>query len=182
MVRDYTEVIRELSAGPLTDVCALYGYTEAVDLNSPNNQALFKRMNACLQEELSELVDAHISGGSKESVIDEMADILGFIRCLQILSGNLNTHQGESLDNVWGFYEAVTLATTHMNMACNLLKNRPWKKSQYLVDKAEFDKRFYRSLGNYYLIPILLNISPEQLYVGVIKKVNTNSKRLKQGY
>lgn len=186
--------------------------TETVDLNVPRNQELFKRVNANLAEEVSELYETIEHKLPRENTLDEVSDVIGFLISLRILVGlpsispqellmyantcdveqrliysqffhwDTDTNSYKSSYNKVNSVEYIFKPVYKMFMVCNLLKNRPWKQSNHMLDKKVFIRKFEESFYCYLLMIINLGFSGKELLDSYTKKYDKNILRIKSNY
>jgi hypothetical protein len=65
---------------------------------------------------------------------------------------------------------------------CNLLKNRPWAQSNYLVSMYDFDERLKTLWSTFWNTIGWLGITKEQLFEMFERKYEVNKFRIKTGY
>lgn len=65
---------------------------------------------------------------------------------------------------------------------CNLLKNRPWAQSNYLVSLLDFDERLNRLWNNFWIFLGNMQIQPEDVFELFWRKYQVNLFRIKTGY
>lgn len=76
------------------------------------------------------------------------------------------------------FYQVVQA----VGNACNLLKNRPWRQSQYLVDLLEFEKLFKSIWSEFNALCDGVGITKKMIYETWSLKYQVNIYRLKTKY
>lgn len=123
------------------------------DIDCFEDQELFKKYCWRITEELTEAEEAHFKEkDSKEHVQEELIDALNFSIELMLLYGwdekdyepVPSSHFGTGILNRTG-------ATIYLlGLTANCLKNRQWRRSQYLVDLFIFEKRFKKFLAGGY--------------------------------
>ena len=123
------------------------------DIDCFGDQELFKKYCWRITEELTEAEEAHFKEkDSKEHVQEELIDALNFSIELMLLYGwdekdyepVPSSHFGTGILNRTG-------ATIYLlGLTANCLKNRQWRRSQYLVDLFIFEKRFKKFLAGGY--------------------------------
>lgn len=174
------------------------------DLNTAKAQAEFKKFNSYLTEEVAELFDVRDTTNDTASLLDETADIMGFLITLAIKAGYKKdivelrytdrdyTTKGDSLciagnmtilardkDQV----AAMLFKPVHkMLMVCNLLKNREWKKQNYILDVEAFNHAFISAFNLYLVTIVKLGYSLEQIENAFHAKFKTNVKRINTNY
>ena len=65
---------------------------------------------------------------------------------------------------------------------CNLLKNRPWAQSNYLVSMFDFNKRLEKLWIDYWIMIGHLGLTKEQIFEMFERKYLVNKWRIKTGY
>ena len=65
---------------------------------------------------------------------------------------------------------------------CNLLKNRPWAQSNYLVSMYDFNERLKTLWSTFWNVIGWLGITKEQLFEMFERKYEVNKFRIKTGY
>lgn len=123
------------------------------DIDCFGDQELFKKYCWRITEELTEAEEAHFKEkDSNEHVQEELIDALNFSIELMLLYGwnekdyepVPSSHFGTGILNRTG-------ATIYLlGLTANCLKNRQWRRSQYLVDLFIFEKRFKKFLAGGY--------------------------------
>lgn len=123
---------------------------ENFDIDCFEDQELFKKYCWRITEELTEMEEAHfMERNSKDHVQEELIDALNFSIELMLLYGWTeknyepvpSSHFGNGILNRTG-------ATIYaLGLTANCLKNRQWRRSQYLVDLLIFEKRFKKFLA-----------------------------------
>lgn len=143
-------------------------------------------------EELTEASQALLSN-EKEHFWEEITDALNFFLSAFIMYGkNLETLsfpekylRKKQQKNIPNFeeYSKLTYPVIHnVGCLCNLLKNRPWAQSNYLVSMIDFEKRlkelwicFWKYLGK-------LGLDKESIFDLFERKYIVNQWRMKTGY
>ena len=157
-------------------------------IDSVNSQMEIKLFCGFISEEMAELVTTIKEGGSNESMLDECSDVLGFTL---VLIGKLGIQLDIDINVVprhfnykhkAQLYSLHSNATTDLMMTCNLLKNRPWKKQQYLVDRKEFKSQLEKAISSILLLILTCSGSIANLKTGFYPKLQTNYKRLDTQY
>jgi len=153
-------------------------------------------------EELMEMREAILSDDMREHVHEEVADSFAFLINAYILYG-WKASRFESVERLWGNF-ANTLAPGPVTynliwdaeqidksiletvygicLACNKLKIRPWKKSQYLTDLLIFEERLEKVYYSYMELVFNMNIHPEMLWDIFHRKALCNDFRIETGY
>lgn len=65
---------------------------------------------------------------------------------------------------------------------CNLLKNRPWSQSNYLVSMIDFEERLDNLINIYLNYLSLVGMSSEKLFDLFARKMSVNLFRIRTGY
>ena len=76
------------------------------------------------------------------------------------------------------FYEIVN----DIGDLCNLLKNRPWAQSNYLVSMYDFNLRLNKLWETFWSVLARLALSKEQIFEMFERKYLVNKWRIKTGY
>lgn len=164
------------------------GYPFILNLNIPAHQAIFKEFAHFIVEEIGELYTSIESGCSAESTVDECSDIIGFTMSLvnktfmdleisiEIPHGHIGIKHSAILNKL------TTRAIVDLEMACNMLKNRPWKKQNYILDIKAFHKAFEKAIQSILILALTCSGSIANLKTGYYNKLNTNYKRINTHY
>ena len=176
-----------------------YDGVETSRMSLPAHQELFKRFSQNVIEEWSELYEYFYLKSPCErkdyidGMVDEVSDILGFTYALGFLSGVDLTdikpqlivrpsNTDYSMERVH-FEILVYKNIIHkLSMVCNLLKNRPWKSSQHLLDMPEFEKQFKQFFQFSLKFIVMLQLPNDKLEVGLKRKIEVNYFRIKSNY
>lgn len=137
-------------------------------------EAIDNAKNAKLDSNLRELETAH--------AIEEVIDALHFYTELLIMTGIQWDYS--KLDR-WRIISSVS-QTVHiveqMGLACNCLKNKPWKQTHIITD----EQRFYDHLTEGYILLFdylkSFDLSFEEIYVFYMKKSEVNKFRITSNY
>lgn len=145
---------------------------------------------------IEELTEATADMENEDHFWEEISDALNFFLSAYIMLGiDLNhlPNPEEYLTKVPGpglvptsageasliFYPLVH----GVGYLCNLLKNRPWSQSNYLVDMLQFNERlnrlwvgFWKTMGN------KLYLNREKIFDMFLRKVKVNQYRIETGY
>lgn len=126
------------------------------DINTLEDQELFKKLCWQIVEELTEAMEAK-DKNEKDHVLEELIDAFNFM---------LEIYQlyGMAPDFAWGhtygfrkdiadenFEENILELIKTIGLAANCLKNREWRQSQYMVDLVVFEDRLKR-IWTYFVI------------------------------
>jgi hypothetical protein len=156
------------------------------DINCGEDQQLIKDF---LQIRfIEELTEATVDWGNRDHFKEEMADAFNFLVEAYILYGYGPKDLNPWLNYVVGtcrediahsiFYGIVE----RVGKTCNLLKNRPWKHSQYLVDLYKFEPDFKTIWRHFNTVCCLVGISFEELFKYWSLKYQVNLFRLRTKY
>lgn len=126
------------------------------DINTLEDQELFKKLCWQIVEELTEAMEAK-DKNEKDHVLEELIDAFNFMLELYQL-------YGMAPDFAWGhtygfrkdiadenFGENILELIKTIGLAANCLKNREWRQSQYMVDLVVFEDRLKR-IWTYFVI------------------------------
>lgn len=126
------------------------------DINTLEDQELFKKLCWQIVEELTEAMEAK-DKNEKDHVLEELIDAFNFMLELYQL-------YGMAPDFAWGhtygfrkdiadenFEENILELIKTIGLAANCLKNREWRQSQYMVDLLVFEGRLKR-IWTYFVI------------------------------
>jgi hypothetical protein len=171
------------------------------DLNITRNQMWFKEKYQNFVEEISEFAE-HYHGQDRRyverhhyAILDEACDLLHFAIDLGLIIGiNPKDLEWPERIHIIPGYERMEHASFdqvgecffypiyHFGMCCNMLKNRPWKQSCYLVDKPLLHKRY---IAGFFMLLYgfrKLLILPENLEEAHNRKIETLYFRFRTGY
>lgn len=117
---------------------------EEFDIDCAEDQETFKLFCWRLTEEIGEMIEAHYLSETKHAQ-EEFIDTFNFAVELFLLAG---WKPGAGIEYFAipthllcpSFTEASLGVISHLTKCANLLKNRRWRQSQYLVDTLEFEK------------------------------------------
>lgn len=160
-------------------------------IDCPKDQLKFKDMMQI--RFIEELTEASVDMENKDHFFEEITDALNFFLAGYIMLGvdmkklfdpnMLLSHEDSPIvpdrdtfsRNAYYVVEAV-------GYLCNLLKNRPWSQSNYLVSMVDFNERlenlwvcFWHFLGN-------LGLSSERLFDLFARKLSVNLFRIRSKY
>lgn len=117
---------------------------ENFDIDCFEDQELFKKYCWRITEELVEAEEAHVIEENADHIEEEMIDALNFSIELLLLYGwdEKDFFKASGLYVLGpGFLGRTTSITFALGRAANCLKNRQWRRSQYLVDLLVFEER-----------------------------------------
>lgn len=126
------------------------------DINTLEDQELFKKLCWQIVEELTEAMEAK-DKNEEDHVLEELIDAFNFMLELYQL-------YGMAPDFAWGhtygfrkdiadenFKENILELIKTIGLAANCLKNREWRQSQYMVDLVVFEDRL-KGIWTYFVI------------------------------
>ena len=143
-------------------------------------------------EELTEATQA-LSDFEEEHFFEEVTDALNFFLssyCMLgvkfkefsdpqlILEDNKRDEPIEYDDCAYYFY----LIIQDIGNLCNLLKNRPWAQSNYLVSMIDFNERLHSLWDTFWNVIWWLGLTPEGVFELFERKYEVNKWRIKTGY
>ncbi len=113
---------------------------ENFDIDCFEDQELFKKYCWRITEELTEAMEAAYSENDEEHTKEELIDAMNFSIELMLLYG----WGAEKMEEDWNpdVYDSINAPIFYLGLTANCLKNRQWRRSQYLVDLLVFEKRF----------------------------------------
>lgn len=115
------------------------------DINTLEDQELFKKLCWQIVEELTEAMEAK-DKNEKDHVLEELTDAFNFMLELYQLYGMAPTFDwtlpkwAQVLEDEDFAGDLLTLIE-NIGMTANCLKNREWRQSQYMVDLVVFEDR-----------------------------------------
>lgn len=115
------------------------------DINTLEDQELFKKLCWQIVEELTEAMEAK-DKNEKDHVLEELIDAFNFMLELHQLYGMTPTFDwtlpkcAQVLEDEDFAGDLLTLIG-NIGMTANCLKNREWRQSQYMVDLVVFEDR-----------------------------------------
>lgn len=87
-----------------------------------------------------------------------------------------------SLEGIKGLYAAFYQIVDAIGDLCNLLKNRPWAQSNYLVSMYDFDLRLSKLWGVFWSVMHWLGLREERIFELFERKYEVNRFRIRSGY
>lgn len=123
------------------------------DIDCFEDQELFKKYCWRITEELTEAEEAHfVELKSGEHIKEELIDALNFSIELMLLYGWTEKDYKSciSYDFGLGILNRTGATIYALGLTANCLKNRQWRRSQYLVDLLIFESRFQSFLSTLY--------------------------------
>lgn len=125
------------------------------DINTLEDQELFKKLCWQIVEELTEAMEAK-DKNEKDHVLEELTDAFNFMLELYQLYGMTPTFDwalpkwAQVLEDEDFAGDLLTLIG-NIGMTANCLKNREWRQSQYMVDLVVFEDRL-KWIWTYFVI------------------------------
>lgn len=155
------------------------------DINIYKDQQIFKDF---LQIRfIEELTEATEDIQNKDHFAEELIDAFNFLIASYIIYGysskQLNMDYSiidlDSEDKIkLALYDIIQV----VGNTCNCLKNRPWRKSQYLVDLYVFEKRYDNIWNKFYSFIRSLGFDEKYIYEQWSLKYQVNLFRLNTNY
>jgi len=175
-----------------------------IDIDTFEGQAAMKDyLEIRVVEELMEMreaiSDAVYGNGMNEHIYEEIGDSFNFLINSYILYG-WSSDKFESVERLWQDFKSTNIppngnmfktptidsstleVVCDIGLACNKLKIRPWKKSQYLTDMLVFEERLEKIYYSFMTLVFHLNIHPDMLWSIFSRKNQCNEFRLDTGY
>lgn len=169
-----------------------------VDLHDRFGQARLKDFAWRTVEELAEALDA-LCEKNQDHFLEELADGLHFITEMSILSGI--TPQDiidEPLSEWFMMMQTATIPLLKLEgksvdyllrhiimdlgMACNQLKNKPWKSTHVLTDIQAYKDWFTSAYKNYLLLFAYVDVDAEGMFQLYFRKNKVNQFRQESNY
>lgn len=157
------------------------------DINTLEDQELFKKLCWQIVEELTEAMEAK-DKNEKDHVLEELIDAFNFMLELYQL-------YGMAPDFAWGhtygfrkdiadenFEENILELIKTIGLAANCLKNREWRQSQYLVDLVVFEDRLKGIWTSFVIMFEHLGLSENRVKELWSLKYQVNLFRIKSKY
>lgn len=169
-----------------------------VNIDDHRGQARIKDMYWRAVEELAEALEA-LDNGEDTHFYEELADAMHFlVECC--LLADVKPHK-DGYDLEYFFSCAVGSQPTNSNwidrdkveahalnfvkkagLACNCLKNKPWKQTQMLTDVKKFKGLMEVAFQSFLSLTKVAGFSPTGLYNMYMKKNQVNQFRQRSGY
>lgn len=167
-----------------------------VNIHDARGQARLKDFAWRFMEEIGEALDSALIHEDEVHTKEELADALHFFVEMCILSGmgpndlmvadadfqelwDWAIWEGENQTSIDPLYGVVM----HMGMACNTLKNKPWKQSQILTDETRFRVEMGEALYAFLLVCKRYGIEDVgELYNLYFRKSQVNQFRQDSNY
>ena len=162
-----------------------------VNLDDKKGQARIKDFCWRIVEEIGEAIDA---SEDHEHHVEELIDGLHFLVEMTIISGFAPEQivwqklpSFDLLDSMivsvmkMGFDECLKTLVMDLGMLGNCLKNKPWKQTNMLTDKDEFERRL-RLVWIDYITILSLDMSSDDIVNIYFKKSQVNKFRQRSNY
>jgi hypothetical protein len=157
------------------------------DINTLEDQELFKKLCWQIVEELTEAMEAK-DKNEKDHVLEELIDAFNFMLELYQL-------YGMDPDFAWGhtygfrkdiadenFEENILELIKTIGLAANCLKNREWRQSQYMVDLVVFEERLWNIWAMFAMLFGSIGVMEDKVRELWSLKYQVNLFRIKSKY
>lgn len=157
------------------------------DINTLEDQELFKKLCWQIVEELTEAMEAK-DKNEKDHVLEELIDAFNFMLELYQL-------YGMAPDFAWGhtygfrkdiadenFEENILELIKTIGLAANCLKNREWRQSQYMVDLVVFEERLWNIWAMFAMLFRSIGVTEDKVRELWSLKYQVNLFRIKSKY
>lgn len=157
------------------------------DINTLEDQELFKKLCWQIVEELTEAMEAK-DKNEKDHVLEELIDAFNFMLELYKLYG---IPPSFAWCPTYGFTEDVADENFEENileliktigLAANCLKNREWRQSQYMVDLVVFEERLWDIWTMFSVLFGSIGVAEEKVRELWSLKYQVNLFRIKSKY
>lgn len=157
------------------------------DINTLEDQELFKKLCWQIVEELTEAMEAK-DKNEEDHVLEELIDAFNFMLELYQL-------YGMAPDFAWGhtygfrkdiadenFEENILELIKTIGLAANCLKNREWRQSQYMVDLVVFEERLWNIWAMFAMLFGSIGVPEDKVRELWSLKYQVNVFRIKSKY
>ena len=157
------------------------------DINTLEDQELFKKLCWQIVEELTEAMEAK-DKNEEDHVLEELIDAFNFMLELYQL-------YGMAPDFAWGhtygfrkdiadenFEENILELIKTIGLAANCLKNREWRQSQYMVDLVVFEERLWNIRAMFAMLFGSIGVTEDKVRELWSLKYQVNLFRIKSKY
>lgn len=157
------------------------------DINTLEDQELFKKLCWQIVEELTEAMEAK-DKNEKDHVLEELIDAFNFMLELYQL-------YGMAPDFAWGhtygfrkdiadenFEKNILELIKTIGLAANCLKNREWRQSQYMVDLVVFEERLWNIWAMFAMLFGSIGVMEDKVRELWSLKYQVNLFRIKSKY
>lgn len=171
--------------------------TTGTNIQTANGQKWIKDFAWRVTEELSEAAECLDSGsdnfGNMEHHKEELIDGLHFLVEMTIIAG-YGAEIAKKIDMsspiiVEGHVETEDLlkiaswpVVYQLGLMCNTLKNKPWKQTQMMTDKNEFEYRLNLAWENLVALLRFAGMDLDTIYIYYFKKNEVNKFRQRSKY
>lgn len=164
-----------------------------IDIDTFEGQVAMKDyLEIRVVEEIMEMKEAIENKDMREHIYEEVSDSFGFLINAYVLYG-WEADKFLSVEKLWNEFNSTSNKSEDVDkvilqvvydicLACNKLKIRPWKQSQYLTDMLIWEERLEKIYYSYMNLIFNLNIRPEMLWNIFNRKSQCNVFRLDTGY
>jgi hypothetical protein len=150
------------------------------DIDTYEDQEIFKRYCWRITEELMEALEDR---KNENHFREELIDGFNFLIELYLLYGwDLKNLPSSIQLSSCSVDEKVLKVVYQLGVTANLLRNRQWRRSQYLVDLYIFEARFKKIWENYLNIFYALGMSMEEVCDLWSLKYQVNLFRINSNY
>ena len=145
---------------------------------------------------IEELTEASLAREDKDHFLEEITDSLNFLLSAYLM------YKGPNLKDFMISPDIILKDEVHLNIPakinsisvlfypviekvgglCNLLKNRPWTQSNYLVSLTDFEKSLENLWIEYWKMIKVLGINKYMIFELFERKYLVNKWRMKTGY
>lgn len=153
------------------------------DINTLEDQELFKKLCWQIVEELTEAMEAK-DKNEEDHVLEELIDAFNFMLELYQL-------YGMAPDFAWGHTygfrkdiadENILELIKTIGLAANCLKNREWRQSQYMVDLVVFEERLWNIWAMFAMLFRSIGVTEDKVRELWSLKYQVNLFRIKSKY
>jgi hypothetical protein len=168
-----------------------------IDIDTYEGQQVMKDfLEIRTVEELMEMREAILNNDRIDHMYEEVSDSVNFLIVAYILYG-WDENKFKTVEDIFCIHEDVYNGKTFsayeidkailevvydIGLACNKLKIRPWKKSQYLTDMLVFEERLEKIFYSFIHLMFTLKIDPDMLWSIFSRKNQCNKFRIDTGY
>ena len=159
--------------------------TTSTNLDTKIGQKWIKDFAWRVTEELAEAQEAFDLSESKNldsdeymHYLEELIDALHFMVELSIIAGYDET----IITPVYRAGVEIWDIVYHLGLACNCLKNKPWKQTQLLTDRKKFETHLERAWHTFISIFGSIGFDDKDIYLFYAKKRMVNQFRIRSKY
>jgi hypothetical protein len=166
------------------------------NLEQAQSQAYVKDLCWRVTEEIAEANEAH-SHIENVHAKEEMADALHFLVELLLVVGipptSIPNWRDTSVDMLlsltiaadaayMGFGEECFTTITYLGLACNCLKNKPWKQTQMQTDVKKFEGNLINATRSFFRACAAIGMDDQVIYDIYFRKSEVNKFRIRSQY